>query len=201
MAPSPELVHLPPGISVWQGYDPAVKAELFSTAISTSDGVYLVDPIPLSENALAQLKGDLRGVIVTNENHWRSVNDFARRFSIPIFARPEAFAGVEGVNPVGTGEKIGADLSVIGIEGAAAGELALFHSPSGGTLILGDALINFEPYGFTFLPAKYCRDRDEMQRSLRKLLDYDFKRMLFAHGTPILSGASQHLRELLNSHS
>jgi len=32
---------------------------------------------------------------------------------------------------------------------------------------------------------------------LRKLLDYEAERMLFAHGMPILSGASDRLRVLL----
>ena len=67
----------------------------------------------------------------------------------------------------------------------------------GGTMIMGDALINFEPYDFTLLPAKYCSNAKLMRRSLPKLLDYSFDRMLFAHGTPIVSGAWQRLEELL----
>jgi glyoxylase-like metal-dependent hydrolase (beta-lactamase superfamily II) len=88
---------------------------------------------------------------------------------------------------------------VIRIEGAAAGEMVLHYAPDGGTLIVGDALINVEPYGFTFLPAKYCSNEKEMRRSLQKLLDYKAERMLFAHGTPILSGASDRFRGLLGS--
>jgi glyoxylase-like metal-dependent hydrolase (beta-lactamase superfamily II) len=88
---------------------------------------------------------------------------------------------------------------VLGIEGAAAGEIALHYAPDSGTLIVGDALINFEPYGFTFLPGKYCSNEKEMRRSLQRLLGYEAERILFAHGTPILSGASDRLRELLGS--
>ena len=88
---------------------------------------------------------------------------------------------------------------MIGIEGAAAGELILHYPSNSGTLIVGDALINFEPYGFTFLPMKYCSNEKEMRRSLQKLLDYKAERMLFAHGMPILSGASDRLRALLDS--
>jgi glyoxylase-like metal-dependent hydrolase (beta-lactamase superfamily II) len=90
-------------------------------------------------------------------------------------------------------------LRVIGIEGAAAGEMILHYASNSGTLIVGDALINFEPHGFTFLPAKYCSNEKEMRRSLQRLLDYIAERMLFAHGTPILSGASERLRGLLAS--
>jgi hypothetical protein len=38
-----------------------------------------------------------------------------------------------------------------------------------------------------------------MRRSLRKLLDYKAERMLLAHGTPILSRASERLQGLLNT--
>ena len=88
---------------------------------------------------------------------------------------------------------------MIGIEGAAAGEMTLHYAPNSGTLIVGDALINLEPYGFTFLPAKYCSNEKEMRRSLQRLLDYEAERILFAHGTPILSGASDRLRGLLGN--
>lgn len=64
-------------------------------------------------------------------------------------------------------------------------------------MVLGDALINFEPHGFGLLPAKYCLDSNLMRRSLGKLLDYAFDRMLFAHGTPILFGAHARVEQLL----
>jgi hypothetical protein len=58
-------------------------------------------------------------------------------------------------------------------------------------------LINFEPYGFVLLPAKYSSNFKLMRRSLSKLLDYSFERMLFAHGLPILSHARERLELLL----
>ena len=47
----------------------------------------------------------------------------------------------------------------IGIDGGPAGEMALHYDQGAGTIVLGDALINFEPYGFGFLPPKYCFGR------------------------------------------
>ena len=64
-------------------------------------------------------------------------------------------------------------------------------------MIVGDALINFEPHRFALLPAKYASDFKLMRRSLSKLLEYDFERMLFAHGTPLLAGARGRLECLL----
>jgi glyoxylase-like metal-dependent hydrolase (beta-lactamase superfamily II) len=90
-------------------------------------------------------------------------------------------------------------LRFIRIEGAAEGEFALYHPDDAGTLIVGDALINFDPHGFTLLPRKYCTDQKQMIQSLRKLLDLDFARIFFAHGNPIMIRARERLESLLNS--
>src|SRR5206468_5269605 len=185
------------------GYDPAVKADLYSTCVLTPRGAYLIDPIPLQSEAVDELLGSHRvsGIIVTSSNHHRASAQFAEQFSIPVFARCETFSDKvpRQFRKVADGDEVRQDIRVIGIEGAAAGEIVLHYAPGGGTLIVGDALINFEPYGFTFLPAKYCSDEKEMKRSLRKLLAYKAERMLFAHGLPILSRASERLQGLLES--
>ena len=192
-----------PGITIWHGYDSAVKTELYATSLETSDGTYVIDPIPLQREALDELVGSRRvaGIVVTSSNHHRASVQFADQFSIPIFARSETFSDPvpRRFTRVADGEEIGAGLRVIAIEGAATGEIAVHYTPNGGTFVIGDALVNFEPYGFTFLLAKYCTNGKEMQRSLRKLLAYQAERMLFAHGTPIISRASDRLQGLLGS--
>lgn len=203
MPTADEITLLPPSLAIWQAYDPSVKADLFSTAVLTAGGIYLVDPIALTDPALAELTGTVAGVIVTNGNHWRAAARFAERFSVPVFAGKEALfeEDLPNFKAVSDGDSIGPDLQVIAIDGAAAGEMALLHTPNRGALVVGDALINFEPYGFTFLPAKYCADQKVMRRSLQKLLAHRADRMLFAHGMPILSGASDRLAELLTGDS
>lgn len=190
-------------IAIWHDYDSAVKAELYSTWLGTSAGTYFIDPIPLQSEALYELIGSnsVAGIIVTNCNHHRASAKFAEKFSAPLFGRTDAFpnkAALELKN-VTDGDEISEGLYAIGLEGAADGEIALYYAADGGTFIIGDALINFEPYGFTFLPTKYCSNQKQMRRSLRKFLDYKAERMLFAHGTPILSRASERLRALLES--
>ena len=178
-----ELEQVTAAIWLWHLYDPAVKADLFSTAINTPRGIYLIDPVPLTADAINELgeQGTIAGIVVTNENHERAARDFARQFQVQLYDR----GGV------------GLGLDAISIEGAPADEIALYSNADGGTLIIGDALINFEPYGFALLPPKYCSNAKLMRKSLPKLLDYSFERMLFAHGTPILSGARQRLEQLL----
>jgi glyoxylase-like metal-dependent hydrolase (beta-lactamase superfamily II) len=198
-----DLTSVSPSLVVWQAYDSAVKADLFSTAIVTSGGVYVVDPIPVEPELLEELLnlGPIRGLMLTNENHWRGVREFAARFSAPIFAAAGAVpANCDvDVREVENGTRIDGGLFAVAIEGAARGEIAIFHDADGGTLAIGDALINFEPYGFTFLPPKYCVNQREMRRSLRRLLDFKIERIVFAHGAPITARAGARLRRLLDA--
>jgi glyoxylase-like metal-dependent hydrolase (beta-lactamase superfamily II) len=202
VSPLSDFDRIAPHLSLWHDYDPAVKADLYSTCLLTSGGVYLIDPIPLKSEAFDELLGSARvtGIIVTNGNHLRAAAQFAKQFSVPIFARRETFADktTRQFRELAEGDKICDELYVIGIEGAATGEIILHCTLDHGTLFVGDALINFEPYGFTFLPSKYCSDAKLMRRSLRQLLRFDFERILFAHGAPILSRAKRKLEQLLD---
>ena len=199
---TPDLTALCPGIWIWQNYDSSVKADLFSSALAVASGLYLVDPIPLTEPTLDELPklAPVLGIIVTNANHHRSAAAYSERFSVPVLAHARAFedSKLARFNEIENGARISGELEVIEIEGAVAGEIALYHPINGGTLIVGDALINFDPYGFAFLPRKYCLKEKKMRRSLRQLLARPAERMLFAHGAPILSGVSARLQQLLD---
>lgn len=188
-------------LAIWHAYDPTVKAELYSTRLITASGAYLIDPVYLQKEALEALTGSrpVAAIVVTNSNHHRAAASFAQQFAVPIFAYSGTFPKEHPsrIATLADGEEICDGLRVIGIQGAAPGEMVLHYADDDGTLIIGDALINFEPYGFTFLPAKYCSSQKQMLRSLRKLLDYKAERILFAHGTPILTRASERLQALL----
>ena len=201
MPAAQELDQVGPGTFIWQVFDPAVKADLFSSALVTPAGTYLVDPIELGAEATQTLENlpKIAGVVVTNENHERAACPFAERFSVPVYlhadlGNPDKLPSAIGLQDQG---EIAPGMRAIAIDGAPAGEIAVHYEADGGTMIVGDALINFEPYGFNLLPTKYCRDFKLMRRSLPQLLDYAFERMLFAHGTPILSGARAKLERLL----
>jgi len=197
-----EVDEVAPGIFVWQAYDSRVKADLFSTALETEVGAWVVDPIPLTSEALLSFRAShpkTAGIFVTNANHTRAAADFAQTFAVPLYVHDELRGTGDFIQATGVqdGEALSQGLTAIAIAGGPAGEMALHHSANGGTIVVGDALINFEPYGFGLLPAKYCLDFKLMRRSLEKILDYSFERMLFAHGTPMLSRARARLEQLL----
>lgn len=196
--PAVELHRVCEGVAIWHRYDAAVKADLFSTALRTDAGLFLVDPISAGDDILDELTSDapVSGVVVTNANHLRSASALSERLAAPVFAASEAeIPHACAVTNIG---QSAADLHVVPIEGAARGEIALHSRRAGGTLVLGDALINFGSHGFTFLPAKYATNPKLMRESLRQLLHLQFERILFAHGTPITSRAHAQLASLLN---
>jgi hypothetical protein len=200
-----EVDQVAPGMFLWHVYDNKVKADLFSTGLKTPAGTYLIDPIPLAPAAQTALRtqGKISGIFVTNVNHARAADQFAGSFAVPILVHTALVRTGDFPNAtaVPDGKTVSEGLTAIGIDGAPAGEMALHCDQGSGTIVLGDALINFEPHGFGVLPAKYCLDARRMRRSLKKLLDHKFERMFFAHGMPILSGARARLEQLLTETS
>jgi hypothetical protein len=202
MPQASELHHLAPSLAFWHAFDSASKSELFSTAVADETGrLLLIDPIPLSASALASLRpmGSPTAIVVTNSNHARAAEQYSREFNLPVFADPATTAAVStSFEPVESLGSLISGLSVISIEGAAPGEIALHFRHGNGTVIVGDSLIHFDPYGLALLPKNYCRDQREMRRSLRQLLSCKSSRLLFAHGMPILNQAMSRLESLLH---
>lgn len=186
MKPAVEFARFAPGAACWHAYDPVAKVELWSTALAVENGALLIDPIALDRAALAELRaalGEPRAVVLTNGNHERA----SAIFGVPVFA------GVEAVRAdvVARWPEIG----VIPLPGAGENELALTFAPLR-LAIVGDAVINLDDHGFIPLPAKYCAAPKQARRSLRQLLDYAPEMLAFAHGSPIVAGATQRLQSL-----
>lgn len=199
-----EVEPVAPGICLWRFYDPSVKAELFSTALETAFGTFLIDPIPLAPDAIANLERGAKivGIFVTNENHERAAAQFSERFQVPIHTGASLASATQLPAVVSVHDNpLPAGLTAVDIAGGPAGESAIYLPAIEGTMVIGDALINFDPYRFALLPAKYCSNFKLMRRSLSTLLDYSFERMLFAHGLPILSRARERLERLLKEQS
>jgi len=188
--------------ALWRTFDPAVKTELFATAINSDEATWLIDPGPLAASALDELRNQrppVCGIVVTNQNHWRASGALAEQFSVPIFAHADAKADdAPPFTPLIGGERPGGFLDVVTVAGAAPGEIAIVAHVGPTLLVLGDALINFDPYGFTFLPRKYCTNYARMLQSLTQLREIEAGQIFFAHGLPILSNSRNRLKALLD---
>ena len=193
-----EFCRVSTAFAIWYSYDPTIKADLFSTAFAARNELTVVDPIALPAPHRTELDslGRVATIVVTNANHLRDTLNFSH--SASIFAPSALNAELTDYHALSDGLQLG-PFRAIKIDGAADGEFALYHPDDGGTLIVGDALINFEPHGFDLLPQKYCTNQKLMVRSLRRLLGLDFNRIFFAHGIPIVTRARERLASLLPS--
>ncbi len=187
-----------PGLLHWSAFSPEVKTELTCAAYRGPDGWVVVDPVQLSGGAWEEETGGEAPVaaFLTSGNHARAAAWYRERYGVAVHASAEAAAdaglGSDFVPAEGTAH----GLAAIPLPGAAAGETAFLSAE--GYLFLGDAVINLEGDGLALLPKKYCRSEAENRASLRKLLDYDFSIVSFAHGTPLRSRAKERLRALLD---
>lgn len=184
-------------LACWQAYEPAVKCDLTSCAILTGEGLVLVDPINLTQSGMDTLLslGKPTAIVLTNGNHLRDSMAFQHRLGIPIHASADAAseAGIVTERVLTEGGQI-AGLRVTTIEGAGPGEIALV---GWNTVCIGDAVINLPSLEFSLLPEKYCVAPEKLRDSLRKLLQYEYQVMTFAHGAPLIKDAISRLEDLL----
>ena len=197
--PCADQYHLAsPGLFFWQAYDPLSRVDLTTTALATTHGFILIDPIPLTPPLLAELfhAQPPIAIVLTNGNHSRAAAEYRRQFSLPIFAHPDAHPHLEfPVDHLLTDAEVLWDsLTIITLPGAAPGEVAIL-SPHG--LHLGDALIHLPSTGLAILPDQYCENASTLRSSLEKLLRFSFEILTFAHGPPILIQPRNRLAHLL----
>jgi glyoxylase-like metal-dependent hydrolase (beta-lactamase superfamily II) len=188
-----------PGVAVWRAYDPAVKCDLWSTAVLREDAWVLIDPVELEAPKLAELLGEARvsAVVLTSGNHARSAEAFRSRHAVQLWAPADAAPVLEITVDECFSERdsLPGGLRAIAIPSAGPGEVALLDGA--GLLCFGDAVINFGSAGFSLLPAKYCANPAQLPNDLRKLLSYDARILTFAHGDPIVQHATERLQSLL----
>ena len=188
-----------PSVAVWHAYDPAVKCDLWSTAVLRKGGWILIDPIELGPSKLAEVLGDrgLAAVVLTSGNHARSADSFRSRHRVPVWSPTDAVPSleIEVDECFKEGDSLPGGLRAVAIPSAGPGEVALLDGD--GLLCFGDAVINFGSSGFSLLPAKYCANPERLPNDVRKLLSYDARILTFAHGDPIVQDSRDRLKSLL----
>jgi glyoxylase-like metal-dependent hydrolase (beta-lactamase superfamily II) len=192
------------GVHYWSFYNPAVKCEVGSTAIQVPNGLVVIDPTPLAEPAWKELLeiAPLRAILLTNGNHVRVAAELRKQHSVPIAIAPDTRRDITELKAdvLLMPNELLYGIAAIPIPGATPGETAFF-APSG-VMVIGDAVINTSlEVGLEFLPDKYCTDAAQNRESLKKLLDYDFHTLIFAHGAPLTNHAKEKLSALLKTHS
>lgn len=182
--------------------------------VKSDDEVILIDPfaLPESETEALEALGKPTLILIAGENHVRQSEDYRERYGAKILANREGVPklGIAVDDTFGDGETLPGGLTTIGMPGTMAGETIFRLEQGGGVLVVGDAIVNFQPdqrgfvmrllgfsSGLGTMPKLFMKDKKLAAASYQKLLDYDFDQLFVSHGPPILSGAKVMLRAVL----
>jgi len=201
MAQADEFQTLSDTLFQWSVYEPSVKCEVSCTALKASSGLVIIDPVPLAEPAWQELLAiaPVRAILLTNGNHVREAAALREKCQVPIATAVATRRDITELKPdvVLLENEVIYGITAIPIPGATPGETAFF-SKAHGVMTLGDAVINVSTEnGLELLPDKYCDDPEQNRASLRKLLNFDFHTLTFAHGTPVITRAKEKWTALL----
>ncbi len=167
--------------------------------IETGDGLVVIDPVPLTDEAMAELH-DVCSILLTNGNHQRSAWRFRRELGVPVYAP-------RGVRPLeeepdhyyDEGDRLPGGLTAVQ-SAAFSTACYLLHTGSDGTnaVFCGDLIFqNVDgTYRFPVQPGFF--DRAGGEQDARRLLELGATAMFAAHGLPSLDGCRSALEGAIN---
>lgn len=195
MKPVPDFHRLSDNVVVWHGYDPGSNVDCSSTAFLGDDGMILVDPVQLEEQALERLEqvGKIVAIVLTSGNHQRGSREERERLGVQIYAPEGCGEDIVWDIALRPGDLVGGRMEVVSLVGGGPGEIALI---GGGLAIFGDAVVHLGGK-LEILPDKYCEDPARLRVSLRAALEHEFEVACFAHGPPVVDGPRGKMSALL----
>jgi glyoxylase-like metal-dependent hydrolase (beta-lactamase superfamily II) len=196
-----------PGLWRWTTHHEEWKKEVASFAVEAASEVVLVDPL-LAQDQWEQLEQAVAGrqthVLLTIHWHARSAADVAARFEgSRVWAHSRNRAAVARRAPVTdvfhSGEQLPAGL--VALQARPRSEV-LFWEPRSRALIAGDALLGDgeRGAGLHTCPASWLPGANklaDLRRSLKPVLDLPVEVVLPSHGAPVLTGAEEALRRVI----
>lgn len=191
-----------PDIWTWSWPSPPHGYDFNGYLVCLPDGNLCIDPAEASPEDLVEIaRHGVSRILLTNRNHVRDANRVRSRTGArtAIHAADALHAegqGAEIDDALVPGERVG-PLTVVAVPGKSPGEVAL-HWPERRILFVGDALIGNPPGSLSLLREQVMDDPAQLRSSVRGLLALDFDALLVGDGTPILDGANERLRELLD---
>jgi glyoxylase-like metal-dependent hydrolase (beta-lactamase superfamily II) len=193
-----EVHEILPGVFRWECFSREHKVELTSYAVLADGQLYIFDPIELIAEARQRLLANhpVTAIVLTNENHERATAGWREETQAPVWLGKGANVELSQVHRFPNEATQWGPWAVTPLAGGPGGEVAL-RWPERSLVVLGDVAFNLPKYGFGLLPDKYCEDQRRLGESLRRLTEQPFEAALFAHGAPILEGASARIRELV----
>jgi glyoxylase-like metal-dependent hydrolase (beta-lactamase superfamily II) len=190
-----------PGVLSWPWYSERHGYDFNGTLVLHEAGNLCIDPVEPSAETLERLAQEgVARILISNRNHVRAANAVRERTGAPVTIHPADadYARQQGARidaELREGERIG-PFAVVGVPGKSPGEVA-FYDSARRLLVVGDALIGNPPGQLSLLSERVMDDPARLRASVRGLLALDFDAVVVGDGVPVLAGARQRVRELL----
>lgn len=188
-----------PGIWHWNARHEHIGADVSSYYLAAER--VLLDPmIPPGGIDWLEEHGPPEHVLLTNRHHDRHSWQMRDRFGCTVHCIRNGLYELEGRGPVEAfdfGDELPGGAVVYEVDAISPDETAL-HFPAHRLLACADGVVHYgDELGF--VPERYMDDPEATKRGLRdayaRLLDLDFDTLLLAHGSPVVSGAKEQLRQ------
>jgi glyoxylase-like metal-dependent hydrolase (beta-lactamase superfamily II) len=192
-----------PGIFTWPWFSAPHNYDFNGYLLALPEGNLCIDPVETSPEVLTELaRHGVARILLSNRNHVRDANRVRSRTQARTAIHPSdaGYArgqGAEIDDELAIGERIG-PLSVVAAAGKSPGEVA-FHWPARRILVVGDSVIGNPAGQCGLLRDKVMDNPAQLRASVRDLLELDFDTLLVGDGAPILSGAKERLRALVDT--
>lgn len=186
------------GVLHWSVHDERIDFRSDAYAVDSACGRVLIDPLPLTEAALASL-GDVEAICVTGAFHQRAAWTLRERLQVPVHAPS---GGVNLVQPAdesyGDDALLPGGLRALRRPGPTGPHYVLLWERDGArTLFIADLLMRADDEPLRFVPDEHQDDPRLTRKSVRELLDLKADHLCPAHGRPVVGGAAQALRVAL----
>jgi glyoxylase-like metal-dependent hydrolase (beta-lactamase superfamily II) len=186
------------GVWYWHVPDDRIGGYVSSAhALRADDGVVLVDPLPLAEDALSGL-GDVSAICLTTSSHQRSAWRLRREIGVRVWA-PAASKEVEEEpdERYSEGDPMPGGLRALFTPGAGTTQHSLLFDREGGVLFTPDIFVHPPGGPLALIPAEYAHDPEQARRTAEGLLDLDFAVLCTGHGAPVTDDPKAAIREAL----
>jgi glyoxylase-like metal-dependent hydrolase (beta-lactamase superfamily II) len=193
-----ESVHeVVPGIWWWSIHDERIDFVSTAHAVSGDEGIVLIDPLPVVDDALAEL-GGIRAICLTAGTHQRSAWRFRRQLGVPVYAPAlSRLIEEEPDERYGDGDELPGGLRAVFTPGAGTTQHTFLLDRGGGIAFVPDLFVNVAGEGLAIVGEEEMPDPEEARRSTRKLLDLRFEILCLGHGAPVTEDPKAAIRALL----
>jgi hypothetical protein len=187
------LEEIAPGLRRWSARHEEWNEDVASLAVTTGDGLVLIDPIGPPRSL-----GEPAHVLLTVYWHARSAAGTARVWASTRSRRALRTRGIDVAHPFRAGDPLPGGIQAFQTPRASE---VLFWLPEHNALAVGDVLLGAgaKPHA-TAEALRLCPERwlgkgthDDLRAMLRPLLRLPVERVLVSHGAPVLSGGREAL--------